>query len=426
MTSLQSAETQRSPGSAWAITALTAAYVLSQFFRSYVAVVAPEMMRDLALTPAQFGTFASAFFFAFAVAQIPLGLAFDRIGAIRPMVAFLGLGAVSASGVAFARSYEAALLAQAGLGLSCAPVFMGLIYYVYEQFDHGHAVRLTTLASAVGVIGSLLAATPLGWLSKEIGWRGAMVVFAAVTLLVAASVFAFAQEPIRERSKRISAPLSLVTFVIRDLRIYTLVPACLVMSIGGTFRNAWAGPLLVDLHHLDALGRGNVMTIVSLAAVVTAFMTTAMVRAWSPKAVSIGWLAAGLVAGIVLAISPSANIVLTAALLSLWFSVGGIHPLVMAQGRQVFPAEVRGLGLGMLNSFVFLGIALSSLGFGFIAETSFANGVAAGPVYGRLFLAAVVPLGFALLCYAFSPSGSNAEADDEPHTRYRDGGKELQ
>jgi hypothetical protein len=165
---------------------------------------------------------------------------------------------------------------------------------------------------------------------------------------------------------------------------------------------------------------------VSLAAVVTAFMTTAMVRAWSPKAVSIGWLAAGLVAGIVLAISPSANIVLTAALLSLWFSVGGIHPLVMAQGRQVFPAEVRGLGLGMLNSFVFLGIALSSLGFGFIAETSFANGVAAGPVYGRLFLAAVVPLGFALLCYAFSPSGSNAEADDEPHTRYRDGGKELQ
>ncbi len=61
-----------------ALSALTFAFGLSQFFRSCLAVIAPELQRDLALSAAGFGLLSSCFFLSFAFAQIPVGIAFDR------------------------------------------------------------------------------------------------------------------------------------------------------------------------------------------------------------------------------------------------------------------------------------------------------------------------------------------------------------
>ena len=71
-------------GSSWAalptLAVLAAAYVLSQFFRTALAVVAPEIAADLGLDPARLGMLSSAWFWAFAAAQIPIGVALDRWG----------------------------------------------------------------------------------------------------------------------------------------------------------------------------------------------------------------------------------------------------------------------------------------------------------------------------------------------------------
>ena len=53
-------------GSPWAalptLAVLAAAYVLSQFFRTALAVVAPEIAADLGLDPARLGMLSSAWF----------------------------------------------------------------------------------------------------------------------------------------------------------------------------------------------------------------------------------------------------------------------------------------------------------------------------------------------------------------------------
>lgn len=92
-----------------AIPVLTAAYVLSQFLRNDIAVIAPEIIRDLALSRQQFGALSSGFFFSFALAQIPLGIFFDVVGVRQPILALLALGAAG------------------------APVFMGLLHDAYAR-----------------------------------------------------------------------------------------------------------------------------------------------------------------------------------------------------------------------------------------------------------------------------------------------------
>ena len=60
---------------------LIAVTCLSQFYRVSNSVIAPELTRDLGLSPRQLGWAGSAFFFALFAVQIPVGMWFDRFGA---------------------------------------------------------------------------------------------------------------------------------------------------------------------------------------------------------------------------------------------------------------------------------------------------------------------------------------------------------
>ena len=65
----------------WILLAVTPLVILSQFFRSSGAVIAPSLMSDLALSAEDIAKVSGSFFLIFAVMQIPLGVLFDRFGA---------------------------------------------------------------------------------------------------------------------------------------------------------------------------------------------------------------------------------------------------------------------------------------------------------------------------------------------------------
>ena len=55
-------------------------YIVSQFLRNSIGVIAPNLAEELGLSPAELGLLSSAYFFAFAAVQIPVGMALDRFG----------------------------------------------------------------------------------------------------------------------------------------------------------------------------------------------------------------------------------------------------------------------------------------------------------------------------------------------------------
>lgn len=69
------------------IAMLSATTILSQFFRSSTNVIAPELIRDLALSPEALGLANAAFFLALLAIQVPVGILFDRSGCGRPLSA---------------------------------------------------------------------------------------------------------------------------------------------------------------------------------------------------------------------------------------------------------------------------------------------------------------------------------------------------
>ena len=212
--------------------ALTFSYVLSQFFRSYVAVISTQLIGDFHFTPQMFGWFSGAFFLVFAVAQIPVGLMFDRYGVRYPTAVLMSVGTLSAGVVSVTTDPRLAIIAQAGIGIGCAPVFMGLLNYVLRHGVGPRDVRSITTASAIGMSGGLLAAFPLSWATANFGWRPVMALSAMLMLLATLGVIFFVRP--RDEKPLLDAPRSqpsagrVMSSAPARGGLWTLMPVCLV------------------------------------------------------------------------------------------------------------------------------------------------------------------------------------------------------
>src|SRR3972149_10940678 len=87
---------------------LSALFVLSMFYRVSNAVIAPNLIRDLSLDAETLGILGGAFFYAFALLQIPMGPMLDRMGPRLIVTSSTLIGAIGALLFAFGNSFPAA------------------------------------------------------------------------------------------------------------------------------------------------------------------------------------------------------------------------------------------------------------------------------------------------------------------------------
>jgi predicted MFS family arabinose efflux permease len=394
-----------SPATTRGLRALTVAFALSQFFRTCLAVMAPELQHDLSLSPAGFGALSSCFFTSFALAQVPVGVAFDRYGVGAPTRVLLALGVVSALLFVAAPGGGTAMVAQLGLGLACAPVFMGLMHHASATLPPQRYVAFIGRTNALGMVGALLATAPLGWAVHAVGWRVPIALAALCMLGACIGVWRRVHDHGHADAKA-ETPGAMVAASARLLALpamWTLIPMCVAMAAGTAFRNAWGGPYLANVFGLQASARGMALTVLSLGGFCTALLLPWLVRRASIKRTVLGWSMLCLLAAGALAAWPGVGLGPDLALLTVLGTVGMLHPLVMAHGRDLVPPALRGRGLGLLNSFVFLGSALAAWAFGLIADWGQRAQWAPAASFAAIFGCAAALVLAGLLPYALSP-----------------------
>ena len=91
-------------------------FVLSQFYRASMAVMFPDLSAGLNLDAAQLGRISAAFFYAFALMQVPLLLYLDRFGARVAMTLLTMVAAAGALVFGLARSGGELALARVAAG----------------------------------------------------------------------------------------------------------------------------------------------------------------------------------------------------------------------------------------------------------------------------------------------------------------------
>ena len=176
----------------WAILAVTiVAFMQTHLHRLGFAALIPIFVADLGLSYAAAGTIQTAYFWTYALAQVPVGLLTDRWGARRVMLVCTTL--LTLGGLAFAASttWAALLLSRMVVGLGAAAVWVPGMLLITQWFPVAERGRAAGLMSAGGGIGGTLGLILVPVLADALGWRvayGLMAAPALLTLLLIATI----------------------------------------------------------------------------------------------------------------------------------------------------------------------------------------------------------------------------------------------
>lgn len=384
------------------IACLVFGYVLSQFYRAFLAVLTPVLGRDVGAGPDDLALSSGLWFLAFALMQLPVGAALDSIGPRRTAAWLLAVaGGGGAAVFALATAPWHLHVAMVLIGIGCSPVLMAS-YYIFGRVYS--AALFATLAGAtigVGTLGNIAGAWPLAWAAETFGWRSTVWALAVLTVAVGVAILLLVKDPPPLERPAGQAKGSVLD-VFRIPAVWLILPLLFVnYAPAAGLRGLWVGPYFERVFGADGAAIGQATLIMACAMVIGAFAYGPLDRLFGTRK------------GVVLA----GNLGAAACLLGLWafpaagywqaillLSAVGIlglsFPLIMAHGRSFFPPHLLGRGVTLLNMFSIGGVGVMQV----LSRQVYAATPATPPeaAFGALFLFFALTLLAGCAIYLFS------------------------
>lgn len=329
---------------------LILAYVLSQFYRAFLPVLAPVLQADIGATPADLSFAAAVWFITFAAMQIPIGAALDGIGPRRTASVLFAFGAGGGAFVfSLAQSPLHVTLAMTLIGIGCAPVLMSGYFILARGFSVAVFATLAGAMIGIGSLGNLAGSAPMAWAVTSFGWRETMQGLALVSLLIAFVIFALVRDPVRVITDQKGSVLDL-------LKMPALWPIFALMFVNyapaASIRGLWAGPYVADVFAASTQTIGHVTFAMGIAMIIGNFAFGPMDRLFrTRKWVVLGGQGLGLVAMLGLFVLPDRNLLLSTGLLAAVGFSGSCFPVLIAHAKAFVPSHLTGRGVTLLNLF---------------------------------------------------------------------------
>lgn len=333
------------------------AYVLSQFFRAFLAVLATILEQDIGATPDDLAFASGLWFLTFAAMQIPVGAALDSIGPRRTAAwLFLMGGGGGAAVFALATAPLHISIAMGLIGIGCAPVLMASYYIFAREYPPAQFAVLASVMVGLGSLGNLVASYPMALSAELLGWRTSLWGLCAVTCAVALGTLMLVRDPAQVAGEDKGSLAAL--FRIRALWfIFPLMGV--TYAISGAVRGLWIGPYLADVFQANTTTIGQASLWMGIAMVAGALAYGPADRLLpSRKWMIAGGSAITLAASTILIAQPAQSVIFTVTLLCAIGFFGPTYPVMMAHGRSFLPPHLIGRGVTMLNLFSIGGVGV--------------------------------------------------------------------
>jgi MFS family permease len=355
------------------IALLAATTILSQFFRSALAVIAPELINDLNLSPRALGLANGGFFAALMIAQVAVGVAFDRIGPRKTVGALSILMTLGAALHALADNGPTLVAARVVTGIGCAGSFMSALVLVSAWMPPSRWSTGLSWVFGTSQIGILLAGAPLALATGVIGWRASFLGMAVLAAIAGVLFFTFVRD--RPPGPPVATPPREHPGVLDGVRQIVAIPGILpVFALFGvayaavaTVTGLWAGPYLKDVFGLDAPARGLVLTVMALLQMASVLLLGPLDRRFDTrKWLIVAGAAATLIFLAALAVIPRPPLWLAVTLLCAMNATTAYNTLLLTHMRAHFPDHLAGRGSTTGNISQLAGAAVLPILTGYI------------------------------------------------------------
>jgi len=288
------------------------------------------------ISKSQIGDVLGAFFFTYALFQVPAGWICDRLGARRGLASYIFFWSLLTAATAWVGSLPGLLAARLGFGVAQAGAYPASNAIVRRWFPLQTRGRASGLIAFGGRLGGTVAPFLTMWLILNTGgWRSVMLLYGAIGLAIAAAYYTIVRDRPSEhprcndaerqwigqlpddRKPQLSEVASMVgTYCLsRSLWLNSLGQFC--VNIGWAFLITWLPTYLKEVHRVPEQ-RGAMMVTLVLASGMLGQLLGGRATDWSVRRF-------GLRLGRVLPIAGAYFVAGTAYLICPWIdSVWGI------------------------------------------------------------------------------------------------------
>lgn len=291
------------------IGATTLAAVMLYLDRICIAEIAKldEFRSELQLTETQTGAILSAFFFTYALGQVPAGWLSDRLGARKMLPAYIAVWSVCTILTGFATGFGMLIAARLLFGIAqagCYPTAGSLIRRWIPASQRGTA---SSVVSFGGRLGGAIAPILTAWLLRDyLSWRWVLFLYGSAGFLVAFHFLRTFRETPREHpncnadeQQLIAAgssdkdpsgppPFPPLLPLISSVSMWLMCALQFGINIGWVFLVTWLPRYLQDVKQVDPRVGGLMSTVVLFAGIlgmlsggpVTDLVTQRLGRRW--------------------------------------------------------------------------------------------------------------------------------------------------
>jgi sugar phosphate permease len=406
----------------WLLFAILAlAYAFVYFHRNCLSVVADDLVTEFAATASAIGVLGSIYFYCYAAMQFPAGLLSDSVGPRRTVTFSLLLAAAGSLLLGLAPTLKVAMIARGLVGLGVSMVFIPTMKILAQWFRAREFAFMSGMMQAAGGLGILAATSLLGWLATLAGWRASFAIIAGGTLLLVAGVWWIVRDrpadkgwpAIAEIDRResvaqpppagedsITGPTAAdgggaavpqvglwegVRLVVAEKYFWPVaVWFFLDCGIFFGFGSLWSGPYLSHTYRLNKVQIGGILSMIAwgmvLGGPLLGVVSQRILR--SRKKTFVLCMSALVILLLALSLFPTG---LTRSALAGWFflfSVASSAIVIMGftTTKELFPVEIAGTCVGMVNFFPFFGGAVFMWLLGRVLDTFSKNDLGQYPV----------------------------------------------
>ena len=379
------------------LAAVSVLFGLSMFYRSAIAVLTTDLMRDVPMDLGDLGLVSAAFFYTYALFQIPAGLLLDRLSPMKVMAAFFLAALAGVVLFAVAESTAVMVVGRMLMGAGMACGFIGALKILSMKFAADRFATLSGFVVSVGNLGIVAATTPLVLWAQGLGWRTTFL-FVGFFHLAVTLTFVLAFRDGRGAGQAAPLPAAVkggdllggLRLVLRDRQVWLISWAAFIRyGVLAAVQGLWAGPYLMGVMGYSPVTAGNLLFLLTLGVVIgnpaSGFLSDHVFR--KRKGIMVVSLAGyALTLAALAGVPVGAPLWLTALLFAAFGIFAGTGSLPYAHLKELTPPDRAATALTVLNFFAIVGAGVFMQGLGLLMKTLYPAAKTSPEAFTAMFI----------------------------------------
>ncbi|MDY3330333.1 MAG: MFS transporter [Pelistega sp.] len=347
------------------------AYFISNLFRGVNVAFAPFLIDELQLTATSLGLLTSIYFIAFALFQIPAGLALDKWGPKRTHAVLLFICALGGLIYALADSFTGLLVGRILIGIGIAVGLAGSILIYTQNFPLARLPMLTGLTVAIGGLGGVVVGAPLTFALEYFHWSSITVVISIITVIIAGGIWFLLPDTHTSRHLSFKAQCQGTIKIFKTPTFWRWV--ALPAATGGMFYAAhtlWVRSYMSDVLHYSPAEIAGYVSLIGISMVLGTASTGLLARRVEAWGINLHYFSGiGMLSFMLIQFLLILEVPVPPAITWFVFGFAGSSWTVnFAYGAEIFPAHILGRVTTSYNVVFFSAIFLTQLIIGYILD----------------------------------------------------------